>query len=262
MKIKSRLTSFLFIVGLALGMSAQQGPNQAFWVHEDQVKPSMMNEYEKTSKELVEACKSNNISDINWTVASMNDGTYLSITPIKGMSDIENMNFNDLREKMGDESFSKIFEDFDKCYDKHGDYVTILIPNLSYMPDGLSTSTPGQNYRVWHRMDVSPANVQKFQAKMKELKDMFASKNSKLPYRVYRSGFGNMGDSFVAVLSAKDAMDYDSRSTENQKLLGEEGDKLFDELFDYVDAYSVKRGGMRPDLSYQPAGEANNNAKD
>lgn len=262
MNFKSRLTSILFALCMALGMSAQQGANQAFWVHEDQVKPSMMSEYEKTSKELVEACKTNKVTGINWTVASMNDGTYLSITPIKGMSDIENMNFNELRDKMGDDAFSKIFEDFNKCYENHGDYVTILSPNLSYMPDGLSTSTPGQDYRVWHRMDVSPANIQKFQAKMKELKDMFASKNSKLPYRVYRSGFGNVGDYFVAVLSAKDAMDYDSRSAENQKLLGEEGNKLFDELFDYVDAYSVKRGGMRPDLSYQPETMDTNNVKD
>ncbi len=258
MHFKSRLTSTLVLLFMALGLNAQQGENQAFWVHEDQVKPSMMSEYEKTSKELVEACKSNDVKSINWTVASMDDGTYLSITPIKDLGDIQNMNFNDLRDKVGDEAFSKMFENFNKCYENHGDYVTMLIPSLSYMPEGLSTNTPGQDYRVWHRLDVTPANIQKFQGKMKELKDLFASKNSKLYYRVYRSGFGNVGDYFVAVLSAKDAMDYDSRSAENQKLLGDEGKKVFDELFDHVDAYSVKRGSMRPDLSYQPQAQAQN----
>ena len=262
MQLNSKLSSALFCFFLAISMWAQEGQNQAFWIHEDQVKPSMMMEYVQTSEDLVKACKENDVKNIQWTVASMNDGTFLSITPIKDLADIQNMNFEELREKVGEDSFNKIFENFNKCYNNHGDYVTILVPSLSYMPDGLSTSTPGKEYRVWHRMDVSPANIQKAQSKMKELKDLFSSKNSKMPYRIYRSGFGNVGDFYVAVISAEDAMDYDRMSSENQKLLGEEGDKLFNDLFDYVDAYTIKRGEMRPDLSYQANSENNNIAKD
>ncbi|WP_219549442.1 hypothetical protein [Gramella sp. MT6] len=258
----SKIIGTIFCFFLSLSMYAQEGKNQAFWIHEDQVKPSMMMEYEKTSKELVEACKKNNVQNIQWSVASMDDGTFLSITPIANLADIQNMNFGDLREKVGDDTFNKMFEDFNKCYENHGDYVTLLVPSLSYMPDGLTTTTPGQEYRVWHRMDVSPANIQKVQSKMKELKDLFAAKNSKMHYRIYRSGFGNVGDYFVAVISAKDAMDYDSMSAENQKLLGKEGEKLFNEMFDYVDAYSIKRGAMRPDLSYQSTSENTKIAKE
>lgn len=252
MLIRLKFTGFLTLLFISLTALAQQGENQAFLIHEDQVKPSMMEEYEKVSRELVSACKTNNVKNINWSVASMHDGTYLAITPIKGLSDIQNFNFEDLREKVGEAKFSQMFEDFNKCYSNHGDYVTILMPSLSYMPDGLTTNTEGKNYRVWHRLDVSPANIQKVQDKMKELKDLYASKNSKMHYRIYRSGFGNVGDYFVAVISAKDAVDYDSMSAENQKLIGEEGKKIFDEMFEYVDAYTVKRGSMRPDLAYQP----------
>jgi len=258
----SKIIGTLCCFFLAVGMYAQEGKNQAFWVHEDQVKPSMMVDYEKASTDLVEACKENNVQNMEWSVASMDDGTYLSITPIENLADIQNMNFEDLREKVGDEAFSKMFENFNKCYDKHGDYVTMLVPSLSYMPDGLSTTTPGQDYRVWHRMDVSPANIQNLQSKLKELKDLFASKNSKMHYRIYRNGFGNIGDSYVAVVSAKDAIDYDTRSTENQKLLGEQGEKLFNDMFDYVNAYTIKRGSMRPDLAYQATSENTNIAKD
>ena len=256
MKLKTKLTSCLLCLFLTVSIWAQQGDPQAFWVHEDQVKPSMMMEYENTSKDLVSACKTNNIKNIQWSVASMDDGTYLSISPIKDLADIQNSNFEELREKLGDEKFNRMFENFNKCYDNHGDYVTTLIPNLSYMPDGLSTSTPGQDYRVWHRLDVTPANIQKLQSKLKAIKDLYASKNSKIHYRIYRSGFGNVGDYYVAVISAKDAMDYDTRTAENQKLMGEEGQKLFNEMFEYVDSYSVKRGSMRPDLGY--AGTAQN----
>ena len=262
MQFIKKTTSILFCLFLSLSMFAQEGKNQAFWIHEDQVKPSMMTDYEKASKDLVKACKDNKVKDMQWSVASMDDGTYLSITPIENLADIQNMNFDDLREKVGDDSFTKMFENFNKCYDKHGDYVSILVPSLSYMPDGLTTETPGQDYRVWHRMDVSPANMQKVQSKMKELKDLFASKNSKMHYRIYRSGFGNVGDSFVAVISAKDAMDYDSTSAENQKVLGEDGKKLFDEMFQHINAYSIKRGSMRPDLAYQSPQESTKIAKD
>lgn len=257
MRFTKKTLIVLFLFCLSTSLWSQEGKNQAFWIHEDQVKPSMMGEYEKVSKDLVEACKTNNVQNIQWTVASMNDGTFLSITPIENLADIQNMNFDDLKENLGDDAFNKIFENFNKCYDKHGDYVTILVPSLSYMPEGLATSTPGKDYRVWHRMDVTPANMQKVQDKMKELKTLFASKNSQMFYRIYRSGFGNVGDSYVAVISAKDAMDYDQMSEENDELMGEEGQKLFNEMFQYVDAYQVKRGGMRPDLAYQPEQKTN-----
>lgn len=251
MRFTKKTSAILFCFFLFTGLWAQEGKNQAFWIHEDQVKPSMMAEYVKASKDLVEACKKNNVANIQWSVASMDDGTFLSITPIENLSDIQNMNFNELKEKIGDEAFNKMFENFNQCYDKHGDYVTILVPGLSYMPDGLTTNTPGEDYRVWHRLEVTPANMQMVQNKMKDLKKLFAAKNSKMHYRIYRSGFGNVGDSYVAVISAKDAMDYDKKSAENDQLLGEEGQNLFNEMFKYVNAYEVKRGAMRPELAYQ-----------
>jgi hypothetical protein len=262
MKLNKKVSSLLLCLFLFSIIWAQEGKNQAFWIHEDQVKPSMMAEYEKASKDLVAACKTNQVKNISWSVASMDDGTYLSITPIKDLAEIQTLNFNELREKTSDEEFSKMFQNFDKCYDKHGSYVSILVPSLSYMPEGLSTITPGQNYRVWHRMEVVPSKVQNMHSKLKELKDMFAQKGSKMYYRIYRSGFGNMGDSYTAVISAKDAIDYDTKATENQKVLGEDGQKLFKEVMDNANAYTVKRGGMRPDLAYQADTAGTNMNKD
>ena len=69
-------------------------------------------------------------------------------------------------------------------------------------------------------------------------------------YRIYHNGFGNMGDYYVAVLSAKDAADYAKKSAENDSLLGEEGKKLFEEIFEYVLKYEVETGEMKPDLGY------------
>ncbi|MCM8570696.1 hypothetical protein NE848_14975 [Gramella jeungdoensis] len=253
MKIIQKMMAALFCLLMTAGIWAQDAKNQAFWIHEDRVKPSMMAEYEKVSKGFVDACKKHALKDVQWATASMDDGTYLYISPIQNMADLDKNSFAPLREAMGDDEFSKIFQNFDKCYDSHGDYIAILNSELSYMPDGLTTETPGRDYRVWHRLDVTPSNIQNLRGKMKELKTLFANKGSKMHYRIYHTGFGNVGNYYVAVISAKDAQDYDRMSEENDKLLGEEGQKLFQEMFKYVDNYSVKRGGMRPDLAYKGA---------
>ncbi|MCP9200025.1 hypothetical protein MKO06_08910 [Gramella sp. GC03-9] len=250
--MKNYLKNIGFLLSLIFSLSlfAQQA-NQAFWIHEDQVKPSMMEKYMSISKNFVEQCKKHNLKDAEWNTAYMNDGTVLSITPISSLSDIQNMSFEPLREAMGDNEFQKIFEDFDKCYDRHGDYVVVLDAGLSYMPDGLNTETPGKNHRVWHRMEVSPQNLSKIRKEMTDLKQVFADKGSKMHYRIYRSGFGNVGNYFVAVISTKDAAEYATMAAENEKVIGEEGKKAFDDVFQYVEKYEVKQGGMMPDLGYK-----------
>lgn len=247
--IKISLLLLLFVMVLPLNGIAQE-KNRAYLVHEDQVKPSMTDEYEAISKEFIEACQKHGIQNADWFTAQINDGTYLSITPIEKMADMDKRPFAPLFEKMGEEAASNIFKRFNKCYDKHGDYVVILNAELTYMPDGIDVRTEGENYRKWHFMHVTPNNIQNLKGKLKELKALFEKKGSKMHYRIYHNGFGNMGDYYLAVISAKNAVDYAEKAAANQKLLGDEGKKLFDEVFSFVDRYEVKEGGMRPDLSY------------
>ena len=229
---------------------AQESKNQAFYVHEDQVKPSMTQKYEKISKEFMEACKKHNLQDISWQVASTSTGRYFNISPIENMAELDKNVMAPLSEKMGKEAFGDIFKRFNECYDKHGDYIVYLNEELTYMPEGINTATEGQNYRKWHYLHVTPGNIQNLKGKLKELKALFAQKGSKEYYRIYHNGFGNMGDYYLAVLSAVDAEDAIKKSKENQELLGEEGKKLFDEVFSFVNKYEVESGGMHPELAY------------
>lgn len=240
---------FLLLPNMTL---AQESKNQAFYVHEDQVKPSMLQEYNKISKEFADICKKHNLQDVSWNVAETNTGRYLNISPIENMADLDKNVFAPLAEKMGEEAFGKLFKRFNKCYDKHGDYITYLNTELTYMPEGISTTTEGQNFRKWHFLYVAPENIQNLKGKLKEIKALYAKKGSKEYYRIYHNGFGNMGDYYVAVISAKDAEDYAKKSKENDALLGEEGKKLFGEMMKYVLEYKTETGEMRPDLAYTP----------
>ena len=71
-------------------------------------------------------------------------------------------------------------------------------------------------------------------------------------YRVYESGFGQVGDRFVVVISAKNGLDYAQKSEENRNLLGNDFKLKFDDLYSLLSNYSEISGKMRPDLSYTP----------
>jgi len=248
--MKTFKTTLLGVTFLLMPFISNAQGNQAFWIHADHVKPSMTGEYEKVSKDFIAACKKYDLKDADWSTAHIEDGTYLSITPIKNMADLDKNTLAPLAEKMGNDNFNAIFERFNKCYDKHGDYLVVLNSELSYMPNGLTINTEGKNYRKWHFLYVTPENVQNLRGKIKELKALYEKKGSKEHFRIYRAGFGTMGDYFLAVISAKNAQDYAIQSDENEALLGEEGKKLFEDMFKYVYKYESKGGAMRPDLSY------------
>ncbi|WP_339651202.1 hypothetical protein [uncultured Salegentibacter sp.] len=230
---------------------AQNGSTtQAFWIHEDQVKPAMLKEYEAVTKDFIKACKEHNLKDADWTTARIDGGTYLTIAPINSMADFDKNPMAPLAEKMGEENFRAIFSRFDKCYDTHRNYMVHLINDMSYMPNGLTTNTEGEDYRKWHFFHVTPQNVANLRNKMKEIQSLYETKGAKQYFRIYRNGFGSTGDYYLVVISAKDAQSYAKTSEETDKLLGEEGEKLFDDLMQYVHKYESKTGSMRPDLAY------------
>ncbi|MBO2543661.1 hypothetical protein ACWBC2_05340 [Salegentibacter agarivorans] len=252
MKTVKFIALFVAIVLLNTNeLLAQNGSTtQAFWIHEDQVKPSMLKEYEAVTKDFIKACKKHNLKDADWTTARIDGGTYLTIAPINSMADFDKNPMAPLAEKMGEENFRAIFSRFDKCYDTHRNYMVHLINDMSYMPNGLTTNTEGEDYRKWHFFHVTPQNVANLRNKMKEIQSLYETKGAKQYFRIYRNGFGSTGDYYLVVISAKDAQSYAKTSEETDKLLGEEGEKLFNDLMQYVHKYESKTGRMRPDLAY------------
>jgi hypothetical protein len=252
MKTVKFIALFVAIVLLNTNeLLAQNGSTtQAFWIHEDQVKPAMLKEYESVTKDFIKACKEHNLKDADWTTARIDGGTYLTIAPINSMADFDKNPMAPLAEKMGEENFRAIFSRFDKCYDTHRNYMVHLINDMSYMPNGLTTNTEGEDYRKWHFFHVTPQNVANLRNKMKEIQSLYETKGAKQYFRIYRNGFGSTGDYYLVVISAKDAQSYAKTSEETDKLLGEEGEKLFNDLMQYVHKYEPKTGRMRPDLAY------------
>ena len=222
--------------------------DQQYWIYADYVKPSMQMEYIQTSKDLVAACKKNNVQTFSYTCVRSDDGIYNFIVPIANMGDIDKDNFGPLAEKMGKENMQVLWDRFDKCVDRNRSYVLTHKKELSYIPTGAIPDT--ENYRKHHYFYISQSNIKAVTEKIKAITALYIKKNSKVNYRVYRNGFGTTEDYFLVSIAAKNEEEYAKRAEENRILLGDEGKVLSDDLYKNILRYDVKTAMTQNDLGY------------
>ena len=247
MKTIKSILLFAFILCLSINLSQAQ---KMYQIHQDNVKPSMVSEYEKVAKEFVEACKKHN-PKAPWVTAVTNDMKYSYISPMENFADLDKRQFADMSKAMGDD-WGKMFQSFDKCYDSHNDYILTLSESLTYMPEGVSQTQEGMDHRRWIYLYYTPENSKKVYDALKGVKDLFASKNSKSYYRIYRSGFGCAENFYLVAISSKDESDEFLRGKANQEVLGDDRKPIFANLMGSIARYEEISGEMRPDLSYAP----------
>ena len=243
----------LMIFSPLLGIAQEEKNYQAYWVHEDRVKPGMRDTYEQVTKDLVAACKEHNVQETQWITLRTNDNTYLYVSPINSMADLDQNGFATLSEKMGEDNFGALFARYNETYSKHGDYVIYLSKELSYQPGGISQSVEGENYRVMYYNYVTPENDKAFAETMKKIKASFEKHNSKMHYRVYKSGFGAMGPFYMVAVASAGEAEGAQRGDENWEVMKDDFGPLLNELNKHTSKMEEKRGWMRPDLAYSPA---------
>lgn len=250
---KTTVLIFCAFLALPIVNTAQETDKlQAYWVHEDVVKPSMIGEYEVACKDLTSNLKKHNIQGLNVIVTNTTDHRYLWVSPIASMADIERPVFKELSEKMGADAMRSLFDKMNKSYDTEHDYVIQLDEELSYMPTGITQTPEGQEYRKFHYFHYTPANENMVREKAAAIKKLFEGKGSKVHYRTYKSGFGTRGAFYMVAIAATDAVDYASKIADNNKLLGEEWGKIFGDFQSSLLKYEVVEGQMRPDMAYSP----------
>jgi hypothetical protein len=224
-----------------------------YYVHQDVVKPSKVVEYEGILQEMMALTKKHNLQDTGWITLVSNNSNYSYVSPLANMAELDKPSFvAQLAEKAGKDVISRLFDRMDKCYDTELNYTLILDKDLTYMPNGFTQTPAGENYRNNHLFHISPSNRAAIKEKMKAVKALFESKGSKLYYRVYKSGFGTPNEYYMVAVAAKDAEDMELKGKANRDLLGEDLQKVLNELYFSSLRYEKLEGNIRPDLSYSP----------
>ncbi|MBT8259866.1 MAG: hypothetical protein KJN82_01015 [Bacteroidia bacterium] len=250
------LKNTLFLALLMLLIPIQNNAQKMYRVHEDVVKPSHVMEYENVVKELLDLVKKHNIQEAQWITAVTNNSRYLFVSPIENMAALDKPNFvSELVEKEGSEKIMALFNRMDKCYDTELDYIIYLNEELTYMPDGISQTVEGENFREFHFIYVAPGNRAVVKEKMKAIKALYESKASKVHYRVYNSGFGTDGEYYMVAISGKDSEHMAKKGKENMELLGEDGQNAMWGMYSNVLRYEKVEADMRTDLGYSPEKE-------
>lgn len=247
------LLAVLLLLPFTLLQAQEDNKSQAYWVHEDVVKPSMVAQYEAVCKDLTSNMKKHNIQEVHVLVSNTADNRYLWVSPIENMAQIDKPVFATLASKMGSDKMSALFDRMDKCYDTEHNYVIHLDKELSYMPDGITLTPDGQEYRKFHYYHYTPGNEDAVREKAAAIKELYKSNGSKVHYRVYKSGFGTRGAFYMVAIAAKDAADYANKIAENNKLMGQEWQNLYSDFMSTLINYEVVEGRMRPDMAYAPS---------
>jgi hypothetical protein len=233
-------------------LPAQFMAQQMFHIHEDVVKPEMTMEYENVLSEVGKLLENNPIDNTNMMVLQGNNNHYYFISPINSMSDLDKPGpVAKLAEKAGGEKVWPLFNRMDKCYDIERDYVITLDENLSYMPNGMTLTPEGQNYREQYKIYFTPGNRSVVKEKIAAVKKMFEDKNSKMHYRVYKSGFGTEREFYLVSIAAKDEMHMAELSKANEELMGSDGQQTMWDMFKNIQHMEEIEGRMRPDLAYK-----------
>lgn len=148
-----------------------------------------------------------------------------------------------------------MFKNFNKCYTSHNDFIITMDEELTYMPEGITQTPEGENFRKFFYLYFKPKNSGKIREGMKAVKEMFASKGSKSYYRVYRSGFGNAENYYMVAIAAKSEVEGATKAEANDKLLGPDRYETFNKVMNYTSRLEEYSGAVRPDLSYAPSEE-------
>ena len=245
------IKSLFIILILALLAPINSSAQKMYRIHEDVVKPSHVVEYETVVGELLNLMKKHKLQNANWITSVTNNSHYLFIAPLENMGELDKPSFiSELADKEGSETITGLFNRMDKCYDTELDYIISLNEELTYMPEGITQTPEGENYREFHYVYVSPENRSLVKEKMKAIKSLYESKESKTYYRVYNSGFGTNGEYYMVAIAAKDAEDMAQKGKANQALFGDDGQKAMWEMYSNILKYEKIEAEMRADLAY------------
>lgn len=250
--LKSIYLTLILFLAFFYSKAQETKNTQAYLIHEDRVKPGMVDEYEQISKDLVAACTKHNIQDVNWLGVSQDDHTYLYLTPMENFAELDINSFATLSDKMGKDKMTALFQRFNSCYDEHGDYIVYLQKDLSYQPGGINPNPEGLNYRKFLYDYVTPVNQKVYEESLKAIKELFIRKNSKMYYRIYSTGFGTMGKYYLIILQGEDPVKFETMAAKNWEQMGEDLMPMIKKIRKHIIRSEEKTGWVRDDLSYLP----------
>jgi hypothetical protein len=244
--------SFLMVASFTnLSLAQKELPKtQLFLMHEDDVLPYMSDKYESALKDFVKMFSDAKV-ERTYNVIQTDLFKYTAVIPVTdfdGLAKYFGMS-PEIVEKIGQDKFDAQMKKFDDCYDTHRNYLMTLRNDLSYKPEYGLNPDDGLNFRHLDYFYVVPGKEDEFVELIKEYKKLYESKKIEEGFRVYVGSVGTSMGMYLFVQPAKSRVDYATLSDKQDKILGNDGEKLWNKAIAITQKFEHHDGNMRPDLS-------------
>lgn len=247
------LTTVL-LISTSCRLNAQEKlpDSELYLIHEDVIYPYMTEKYEKAASDFAGMMKEGKVEG-SYTALQTDIFTYTYISPVKdydGLAKYFDMRSN-MMEKVGKDKFAKVMSGFDGCYASHKNFLLTLRNDLSYKAKYGLNPDEGLNFRHLDYVYVVPGKEDEMMQILKEYQTLYDSKNIEEGYRIYIGGIGTDMPMILFVQPAKSQVDWATLTENQDKLLGDEGMKLWNRAMAITMKFEHHSGMMRPDLYYK-----------
>lgn len=248
------LLGVLFALPAAAG-DTEKPAMEFFAVEVATVKPPMVNQYEKVTRDMVAAmtaAKADSPSYFFWA-SSGPSMTYTFVTPIENFAALDAMEADWLKlaDLVGKETFRQMWIGATQAVDHLNRFVIVKLPGLSYEPE-----TPGdvesKAYHSYGFFYVAQDQEMAFRKLVAAFVDLSKKKKVPEPFQVYSVVMGDDLPLYISVSSARNQPDFLAARKHVKELLGEEGKALSEKIVATLRKYERREGWFRKDLSYVP----------
>ena len=252
--MQGRLTFALASLALAAGTArAQQHP--MYVVHQEQVKPSMVEQYEATQKEFVAMVTKNKAAMPHFSFVGLmgEDFLYTYVAPVPNYAGLDGINqdFGALAQKEGPR-FADLMKRGGAPTEVVRESVVSLWPELSYAPASPRLAFEDARYFHYDFYHLMPGRDGDAEALAKDFVALFKSKNIPNAYRLFKVEMGYEMPGLIVEVGAKDPVDYYAQQKSDMALLGKEGQALFARAQALTRRFESRTAWLRPDLSVMP----------
>jgi hypothetical protein len=234
----------------AVTAGAQTPGGQYFVLHQEVAKPSMVKEYESSTKEFVALVKANKtkMPHFSFNCLASPDLTYTYVAPIPNMAGMDaiNADFGALAQSAG-----AAFPDLNKRGGAATEYikewVIQLVPELSYSPAEPRAGAP--RYFHYDLYYVMPGREPEAESVGAEYVKLFKAKGVKIGYNVYKVVMGAEMPAYIVSVGATDAADYQAENAKLPGVVGPELQSLSARTAALTRRFETREAVARPDLS-------------
>ena len=245
------------LVALALGVCslaayAQAPPKPQFYVvHEEVVKPSMLGQYEATTKEFLNSLAQAKVDPAAFSFRGFvtPDFHYIYLAPIDGFGGMDKI-ANVFMTLGANEKFQDLMKRSGTTMESVSDTIIMRRLDLSYMPETPRLKMEEHNYYRLQYYYLMPGTDMEAEQIARDYAALFKKKNIPEAFTIFMEVMGNDTPLLIASVPAKSEADFIAADEKTNAALGADVRPLQERALRITRKFEVRHVTVRPDLVY------------